>query len=168
MQFAICSAKWLVRIQEQLVPVNLLLLSAKWLVQIPGQLVPVNLLLLSAKRPVQIQEQLAPVNLSVFSVKLPVRAKRTTCTCQSCYFLSCGCLPIPQWIRLSYPIFWPLVFFFYSPFKLVLSSCFLQFLHFLFHGILSVLLNILHIYISACYLHALQTFYSSFLKLLSA
>ena len=119
MQFAICSAKWLVRIQEQLVPVNLLLLSAKWLVriqeqlvpvnllllsakwlvQIPGQLMPVNLLLLSAKRPVQIQEQLVPVYLSVFSIKLPVRAKRTTCTCQSCYLLSCGCLPIPQWIR---------------------------------------------------------------------
>jgi len=39
----------------------------------------------------------------------------------------------------------------------------------LFHGILSVFfLNILHIYISAFYLYALQTFYSSCLKLLSA
>ena len=102
MQFAICSAKWLVRIQEQLVPFNSFLLSAKWLVQIQGQLVPanflllsakwlvriqeqlvlVNLLMLSAKRLVQIQEQLVPIYLSVFSVKFPVRAKRTTCTCQ--------------------------------------------------------------------------------------
>ena len=37
------SAKWLVRIQEQLVPANSLLLSAKWLVRIQEQLVPVNL-----------------------------------------------------------------------------------------------------------------------------
>ena len=99
MQFAICSAKWLVRIQEQLVLVNLFLLSAKRRVRIQEQLVLINLLLLSAKRPVQIQEQLVPVYLSVFSVELPVRSKRTTCTCQSCYLLSCGCLPIPQWIR---------------------------------------------------------------------
>jgi len=117
MQFAICSAKWLVRVQEQLVPVNSFLLSAKWLVQIQEQLVPanflllsakwlvriqeqlvlVNLLLLSAKRLVQIQEQLVPIYLSVFSVKFPVRAKRTTCFGQfagcfpskPCYSLSC-------------------------------------------------------------------------------
>jgi len=117
MQFAMCSAKrlvriqeqlmpfnsfllsvkWLVRIQEQLVPVNFLPLSAKWLVRIQEQLVLVNLLLLSAKWLVQIQEQLVPIYLSVFSVKFPVRAKRTTCTYQfvgcfpnkPCYLLSC-------------------------------------------------------------------------------
>ena len=62
------SAKWLVRIQEQLVPVNLLLLSAKRLVRIQEQLVPVNSLLLSVKWPVRIQEQLVPVNLLSFSL----------------------------------------------------------------------------------------------------
>jgi len=60
------SAKWLVRIQEQLVPGNSLLLSAKWLVRIQEQLVLVNLLLLSVKWLVRIQEQLVPVNLLSF------------------------------------------------------------------------------------------------------
>ena len=59
-------------------------------------------------------------------------------------------------------------FSFYPSLKLVLSSCFLQFLHFISRYFISFFLNILHIYISAFYLYALQTFYSSCLKLLSA
>ena len=39
-QFVLSTAKWLVRIQEQLVPVNSFLLSVKWLVQIQEQFVP--------------------------------------------------------------------------------------------------------------------------------
>ena len=50
------SAKWLVRTQEQLVPVNLFLLSVKRPVCIQEQLVPI--LLVSAERQVHIQEQL--------------------------------------------------------------------------------------------------------------
>jgi len=55
------TAKWLVRIQEQLVPINSFPLTAKWLVRIQEQLVPVNSLLLSVKWLVWIQEQLVPV-----------------------------------------------------------------------------------------------------------
>ena len=57
------SVKWLVHIQEQLVPVNLSLLSVKWLVRIQEQLVPVNLFpsLSSVEPLVRIQEQLVPV-----------------------------------------------------------------------------------------------------------
>jgi len=70
-QSTLLTAKWLVRIREQLVPINLLLLTAKWLVRIRGQLVPVNSSLLSVKWLVRIQEQLVPVNLfsSLSSVK---------------------------------------------------------------------------------------------------
>jgi len=57
------SVKWLVHIQEQLVPVNLSLLSVKWLVRIQEQLVPVNLFpsLSSVEPLVRIQEQLVLV-----------------------------------------------------------------------------------------------------------
>jgi len=69
------SVKWLVHIQEQLVPVDLFsfLFSVKRLVQIQGQLVPVLLCLLSAKRLVQIQEQLALPTLFLSSAKRLVR-----------------------------------------------------------------------------------------------
>ena len=62
------TAKWPVRIQEQLVPVNSFLLSVKWLLRIQEQLVPANLLsfLLSVKWLVRIQEQLVPANLLSF------------------------------------------------------------------------------------------------------
>jgi len=48
---------------------NLFLLTAKWLVRVQEQLVPVNSLLLSVKQQVRIREQLVPVNLFLFPVK---------------------------------------------------------------------------------------------------
>ena len=48
---------------------NLFLLTAKWLVRTQEQLVPVNLSLSSVEQPVRVQEQLVPVNLLLFSVK---------------------------------------------------------------------------------------------------
>ena len=60
------TAKWLVRIQEQLVPANLFLLSVKQQVHIQEQLVP--FLLVSAERQVRIQEQLVPLLFLVSQV----------------------------------------------------------------------------------------------------
>jgi len=57
------TAKWLVRIQEQLVPANSILLSVKQQVRIQEQLVPANSILLSVKQQVRIQEQLVPTLL---------------------------------------------------------------------------------------------------------
>jgi len=51
------TAKWPVRVQEQLAPINLSLLTAKWPVRVQEQLALVNLSLVSVKWPVQIQEQ---------------------------------------------------------------------------------------------------------------
>ena len=65
------TAKWLVRIQEQLAPANSLSLTAKWLVRIQEQLVPANSLLLSVKQQVRIQEQLVPILL--ISAERPVQ-----------------------------------------------------------------------------------------------
>jgi len=71
-------AKWLVRIQGQLVPVNLFLLSVKRPVRIQEQLVPI--LLISAEWPVQIQEQL------VLSILLPVSQVTSSSPRTACAF----------------------------------------------------------------------------------
>jgi len=68
-------AKWLVRTQEQLVPVNLFLLSVKRPVRIQEQ--PVPILLISVKRPVHLQEQLV---LPLFSIRqVTSSCPRTAC-----------------------------------------------------------------------------------------
>jgi len=77
------TAKWLVRIQEQLVPANLFLLSVKQQVHIQEQLVPT--LLVPAERLVQIQEQL------VLSILFPVSQvtssrPRTACAFYLAFF----------------------------------------------------------------------------------
>ena len=70
-------------------------------------------------------------------------------------------------IRLVIPHFLTVLFPFYSASKFILPGYFPKFLRFYF-AIFHQFFNILHVYISAFYLYALQTFYSSFLKLLSA
>ena len=90
MQFAICSAKWLVRIQEQLVPVFFVSVISQvasshprtacacQFILVIGQVTSSNprtactrafLFLLSAKQLVRVQEQLVPVNLLLLSAK---------------------------------------------------------------------------------------------------
>jgi len=63
---------------------NLSLLTAKWLVRIQEQLVPANLFLLSVKQQVHIQEQLVP---TLFGIRRATSSHPRTA--RAFYFVSC-------------------------------------------------------------------------------